>query len=204
MPASPLVIITVLKSGGEYRAEHVERLAAQCERWAPGVGFACLSDVELPSGISRIALEQDYPGWWSKIEAFRVVGPVLYMDLDTSIVGPLSPLLDVARAHKFVALRDFNPHQREMGSGLMSWSESMGYLYKQFHRDPQGIMRRCSTPRHWGDQGYIEKETPGRAYWQDLLPGAVVSFKKHCARGIPTGARVVCFHGKPRPWEVGQ
>lgn len=205
MSAVAVVIVTVLRSGGEYRPEHVVRLYQQCARWAPGVGFMCLSDIALPDGISRVALEHDWPGWWSKIEAFRVDGPVLYMDLDTLIVGPLAPLLKIAQDRPFVALRDFNPQQREMGSGLMAWSGQMADLYKVFVRDPAGYMRRCSTPRLWGDQGFIETQTRGRSYWQDLVPGAVVSWKKHCAGGrIPAGASVVCFHGKPRPWEVGQ
>lgn len=197
------VIVTVLRSGGEYLPEHVVRLQAQCRRWHPGVGFVVLSDVEVP-GVDRIALEFGWPGWWSKMEALRIAGPVLYMDLDTSVVGPLEPLLREALLHRFVALRDFNPQQREMGSGLMAWSGSCADLYAEFSRDPEGHMRRCSTPRWWGDQGFLEPRTSYRRYWQDLLPGAVVSWKKHCASGIPAGARVVCFHGKPRPWEVGQ
>lgn len=186
-------IVTVLKSGGEYRSEHVDRLRAQCARFAPDAEFVCLDDERL---------EHSWPGWWSKIETFRIVGPVLYMDLDTTIIADLTPLLAVAEQHEFVALRDFNPSQREMGSGLMAWSGDMSRIYDEFADDPHGHMDRCRTPRFWGDQGFIEPLTQGREYWQDLLPGAVVSYKKHCRGGVPDGARVICYHGKPRPWEV--
>ena len=153
-------------------------------------------------------LRHDWPGWWSKIEAFRIPGPCLYIDLDTVIVGDLAPLLEIAKSTVFTVLRDFNPHQRVMGSGLMAWVDSLGHLYETF-RDvgPEKYMAENSTPRWFGDQGFIERTTDGfktpRAYWQDQLPGAVVSYKKHCADGVPPGARVVCFHGKPRPWEAG-
>ncbi|MCB1567828.1 MAG: hypothetical protein KDI69_03285 [Xanthomonadales bacterium] len=187
-------ILTVLRSGGEYRSEHVERLRQQCAEHAPGVQFDCLTE--------GAGLESDWPGWWAKIECFRVPGPVLYMDLDTTVLGSLEPLLQAAEQNDFIALRDFNPNQREMGSGLMAWRGDMSHLLREFERDPTEHMARCTTPRYWGDQGFIEPLTKGRAYWQDVVPGAVVSFKKHCAEGVPRGARVVCFHGKPRPWEV--
>lgn len=189
------VILTVLRSGGDFRAEHVERLRGQCATHAPGVTFRCLSDLDG-------SLAHDWPGWWSKIEMFTVPGPVLYMDLDTTVIGDLTPLLDAATRHDFIALRDFNPAQREMGSGLMAWRGDQRRIHDAFAARPDDHIARCSTPRHWGDQGFIEPMTPGRAHWQDILPGAVVSWKKHCGSGVPDGARVICFHGRPRPWEV--
>jgi len=30
-----------------------------------------------------------------------------------------------------------------------------------------------------------------------------VSYKVHCRAGVPAGARVVCFHGRPKPWDPG-
>jgi hypothetical protein len=126
------------------------------------------------------------------------------MDLDTTVRGDLTPLLDAAEAHDFIALKDFNPHIREMGSGLMAWRGDASHIYDAFRANPAEQMERCTTPRWLGDQGFIEPLTEGRAYWQDILPGAVVSWKKHCQQGVPDSARVICFHGKPRPWEVDE
>lgn len=190
-------VLTVLRSGGEYRPEHVERLAAQVEKHNPGLEFACLSDVAVPGWIKA---RHDWPGWWCKMEAFRLPGPILYMDLDTSVVGDLTPLLDVPE--RFTVLRDFNYPAREMGSGVMAWRGDTSGLYLLFAEDPARHMAENQTARWWGDQGFIERNTASRAYWQDVAPGAVVSWKKHCGHGIPAGARVVAFHGKPRPWEV--
>lgn len=192
-------ILTVLRSGGEYRPEHVDRLRAQCAEHAPGIAFRCLSDVP---GVGA-PLEHGWPGWWSKIEAFGVPGPVLYMDLDTHVVGGLAPLLGVAARDRFTVLRDFNPRSRVMGSGLMAWSGDMRGLRDRFAATPGRHMAANRSSRWWGDQGFIERHEEGFIFWQEALPGAVVSWKKHCRAGIPAGARVVCFHGKPRPWEVG-
>lgn len=189
-------IITVLRSGGEYHDGHVERLRKQCEKHAPGVPFLCLSDAGEP------LLLHDWPGWWSKIELFRLTGPFLYMDLDTTICGDISPLLMAARHHDFIALRDFNPKERDIGSGLMAWRGDLRRLYDEFAKDPAGHMAACRSRRWWGDQGFIDRHVGSREYWQTLVPGAVVSWKKHCRNGVPSGASVVCFHGKPRPWDV--
>jgi hypothetical protein len=194
------VIISVLRSGGDFKAEHVKRLADQCAEFAPGVPFHCLSDHR--SAIGYEPLLYDWPGWWAKIEVFGILGPVLYLDLDTTIVGDLSPLIEQCSLHKFIALRDFNYPVREMGSGLMGWSGDLNWVKKKFMAAPTENMQRCRTSAAWGDQGFIEPLLPDRKYWQDLLPGAVVSYKKHCMGGVPPGARVVCHHGPPRPWEV--
>lgn len=194
-------ILTVLRSGGEYRPEHVLRLRDQCARHAPDTPFVCLSDIDVP-GVRVRQLAHGWPGWWSKIEAFGVPGPVLYMDLDTTVRGDLSPLLAAACLHPFIALRDFNPDQREMGSGLMAWSGDMRRILAAFLADPDGHMARCRTSRHWGDQGFVEPLTPGRAYWQEVIPGMVASWKMQCRDGVPSDARIVCFHGQPRPWHV--
>lgn len=192
-------ILTVLRSSGDYRAEHVERLLAQCEAYAPGVPFVCLSDVPVPG---RMSLRHDWPGWWSKLEMFRVQGPALYMDLDTTICGDLGPLLEIAATRPFTVLRDFNPHMRDVQSSLMAWSGGMVSLYATFAADPARHMAANSSPRWHGDQGFIERQASTWGYWQDEIPGAVVSYKKHCQSGVPAAARVVVFHGRPRPWEV--
>jgi len=194
-------IVTVLRSGGDFNVGHVEALRAECEAYAPGAEFICLSDQKSVPGYQP--LENGWPGWWSKIEAFKIPGPVVYMDLDTVIVGNLNDVLAVPQVDEsFTVLRDFNPGHREMGSGLMAWSGSMAPLYHTFRSYPNFHMQRNRSPRWWGDQGYIERATRGRTYWQDKIPNQVVSWKKHCADGIPPEARMICFHGFPRPWDT--
>lgn len=190
-------VLTVLRSGGEYTAFHVDRLRSQIKRHNPSVDFICLRD----DGVDQPLL-QNWPGWWSKIECFSRLGPVLYMDLDTTVLGDISPFLNVAGRYEFVALRDFNPQAREMGSGLMAWSGDMSHVYEAFVRDPNFHIGNNRSGRWLGDQGFIERMTEGRIYWQDVLPNMVVSYKKHCVNRVPDNARIVCFHGKPRPWDV--
>lgn len=198
-------ILTVLRSGGEYRPEHVERLRGQCAKWAPGVPFECLSDLDG-------TLRHDWPGWWCKLAMFEDVRePFLFMDLDTTICGPLDDLL--AR-RELTVLSDFYWPEK-IASGLMLVTPNEAeQAWAAFTADPDRHMRECRTQARWGDQGFLESVW-GRSVsrWQRALPDSVVSYKRHVRRAqtpresgngsVPEGASVVCFHGKPRPWEVG-
>lgn len=197
-------IVTVLKTSTEYKRKHVDLLYEQCKKYAPGIEFVCISDD--PSAPGYREMKHGWPKWWPKIEIFKIQGPVLYLDLDTVIVENIEPLIESAKKHKFVAIRDFykdSRMERTLGSGVMFWNGDMSYLYDEFLKDPTRHMAECTTTRWWGDQGFIEKhikETP--VYWQDIAPSKLVSWKVHCKNGVPNDAVIVAFHGKPRPWEV--
>lgn len=187
-------ILAVLRSGGDFSLADAYSLQVQCSRHAPGVPFVLLSDD---------ALRHGWPGWWSKMELFRFPGPALYLDLDSVIVGDLTPLLGLAAREPFVALRDFYRGGNALQSSVMAWSGDMSHLYETFKADPGRHMAECTQPQMWGDQGFIDAHQRDRKYWQDLLPGALCSYKVHVqGRGIPCGCSVVVFHGRPRPSEV--
>jgi hypothetical protein len=115
------------------------------------------------------------------------------------IVGSIEPLLNVG---KTTVLRDFY-HPATMGSGLMYIAESSKRrVWDEFIADPKLNIETNSRWPRWGDQGFLNGIIGRSQKWQDILPGAVVSYKVHSRRGVPPGARVVCFHGKPRPWEI--
>jgi hypothetical protein len=78
------MIACVLKSGGDYEPKHVYALQAQCAKFLPGEDFVCLTDMDLD--CATIPLVNDWLGWWSKVELFRLPS-ALYMDLDTILVG---------------------------------------------------------------------------------------------------------------------
>ncbi len=148
------------------------------------------------------------------MEMFRpeIEGDILYIDLDTAVVGSLA---DVAAAGKLTVLSDF--YKPEMiGSGLMFWpEEERARIWRAWIGNPERHMRRCRTREKWGDQGFLQPLVLDRAdRWQDVLPGQVVSYKLHVRPArmhgrefgtgkVPPGARLICFHGRPRPWHAG-
>jgi len=192
-----LTAVTVLKTGGEYTAEHAWRLFRQIEDTTPDVRLACLSDD--PTAPYRIPLEHDWPGWWSKIELFRAGlfdGPVVFLDLDTDVVGDLRNLI----RPDFTMLSDFYRPQQP-ASGLMAWmGDAPNEVYCAFSKAPDANRAAYRSGRRWGDQGFIRDKLHQQP---ERFGSEAVSYKKHCrpAGQVPSGAVVVCYHGKPRPWD---
>jgi len=207
----PRVVLMVLRRGGDYLPEHVSILVDQVEEHWPSdreLVPVCLTDqpIDDPRVHEIPLLTGHSQGWWSKMQMFDpALGfgdlTILYMDLDTRIVGDLS---EVASQDQLIALRDFY-RRNGLGSGLMCLPQDpREEVWEAWRADPDAHIR---THRRGGDQRLLEALWLGRVEvgrWQEILPGQVVSFKKHVrGKGTPPDARVVCFHGRPRPWEAG-
>ena len=181
----------VLRSGGDFGPEHVRWLARQVP------GLVCLTDTPV-EGVECIPLEHDWPGWWAKMEMFgpSLTGDVLMIDLDTVVLQlPEQPATTTV-------LRDFT-EPSVIGSGFMYvTAEDRARVWEAWLQDPAGHMRACNRWPKWGDQGFLMDHLADAARWQDISPGAIVSYKVHCREGLPADAKVVCFHGKPRPWNT--
>lgn len=189
--------VCVLRSGGEYRPQHVQWLARQVP------GLVCLSDTEV-AGVPTVPLTHGWPGWWSKLELFSnaIAGDLLYLDLDTVALESLAPLIEAA-AGRTTLLSDFYWPEHP-ASGLMYIAEAdKARVWGEWCRDPKAHMAAPAGRGTLGDQGFLGRVL-GRDVqrWQSVAPGQVVSYKAHCQQGVPSGAEVVCFHGKPRPWQA--
>ena len=185
--------VCVLRNSREYNPKHVQWLAKQVP------GLVCLSDAPV-EGVPTIPLRHNWPGWWAKMELFRpdINGDLLYFDIDTVVIGDVSAL----EVGKSAMLSDF--YRPELpASGLMYIAQDdKDAVWREFTRDPAYHMRRCQTRDRWGDQGFL-KDVFDYNRWDAIAPGKIVSYKVHCKHGVPDGACVVCFHGKPRPWDSG-
>lgn len=147
--------------------------------------FVCLSDREIPS-VECMPVE--HRGWWTKIELFRpgrFEGRVLYLDLDVAVVGPLDDL--VARPG---IIRDW--HLPTFNSSVMCWDAgTLDHVYSLWVPDV--------ALRLHGDQDWI---TEMAADWSTFPAAWCVSYRSHARDRVPTDARVVCFHGRPKPHEI--
>lgn len=221
-----ITVACVYRTGGDFDREYVRRLKDGVERnLTLPHRFACLTDDEglNVGGLTEIVpLAHDWPGWWAKIELFKLAGPVLYLDLDMVVVGSLDKLVrkiieqDVA----FVMLRGF--YRRDQCSGIMGWNGDVSHIYQAFVKAVESGVNWSPMKRAY--QGYIAMQTKegrfrGDQEWlrlylstngmpvvfvQDLVDG-IYSYKAHVNQGkwLPSQARIVCFHGRPRPHEVG-
>ncbi|CBG89347.1 hypothetical protein [Citrobacter rodentium] len=206
------VIATVLRSGGAYAPEHVKWLKRQLPG---GYDFVCFSDRAI-RGVRTIPLKQSWPGWWSKIELFdpaQCDSDIFFLDLDTVITGDITELLAEQRMG---ILADFY-HPSTVGSAVMRIPHgNKASIWEQFMEAPVRIMQECTQPgKKWGDQGFLDDVFQPRIIWQNEYPGQIVSYKQHIACAgmpgwhslrsegngtLPPDARIVCFHGNPKPW----
>lgn len=147
-------------------------------------------------GIIVRDLPGNLDGWWNKLYLFKeglFEGQVVFMDLDTLIVSGIDTL--AAYKGDFAILRDFW-RPEGLGSGVMAWKANIPDIYNKFERlgFPQ------DNPG--GDQAFIETCGLKPDILQDMFPKQFVSYKTSARAGIPKDAKVVCFHGLPRPHQV--
>jgi hypothetical protein len=127
------------------------------------------------------------------------VGDLLYFDLDTVILGDITPLV----TKRFTMLNDLGQalSTRRLQSGVMYLTEDSRELIRSRYNVTDMLRIR-------GDGQYLHKIVGAdAARFQDLVPGAICSYKfdicKRWNGAIPPEVRVVCFHGTPRPHQVG-
>lgn len=204
------VEVVCLKWGTKYGSEYVNKLYSGISR-NTNIPFKFHCFTEDSDGLNSSVIVHSLPfadklnGWWNKLYLFSnhfpIRGKIVFIDLDTVITGNID---DILLADGFIVLRDFyaslarGVSTSDIGSGLMTWDTSQGQphpeIWEEFIEDAPSVVR--SLHPH-GDQRWIQKFVNDKKYWQDILPGHVVSFKSHCIKGLPDNARVVCYHGRP-------
>ena len=214
-------IVSVLRTGLEYQAEQARFLHAQLPPDA-----VCMTNLPDIKGIETVPLlDSDLIGWWAKMELFNPDGPLgdedlFYLDVDTLIVGDIQNVIDAARGQRnIVMLSDFY-HPEHPASGMMFIPARVKRrIWNAWNINPYWYMVRHRPAGRGGDQGFIAEHAGQITRWDELCPGAAVSYKKHIAAPgmpgyteglsigngtVPAGAAVVCYHGQPRPWNLDQ
>lgn len=185
-----MTVACALKVGGDFGPEHVQWLARQVP------GLVCISANDIP-GVETIRPQMDLPGWWIKMNAFCpdvIQGDILLIDLDTVVLS-MPPM-----PHETTVLQDFTRPDL-MGSGFMFVTAAdRARVWAEWIKGPEAHMRACNAWPKWGDQGFLQDLIGGAAKWGP----EVVSYKRHCKQGVPGGAKAICFHGKPRPWDTNE
>jgi len=196
-----LTVVCVLKTGGEYTRKYSMIMQNMVERNTTiKHDFLVLTDANLVHQ-KQLRLARNYPGWWSKLELFRLKGPVLYLDLDTVIVGNIDRLAKAVMAlpeNSFRMLTPFNEGRASKGewaSGILAWNGDFRFLL-----DNIPASKTDSFFKGW-DQVYIFKKLQQHGITIDSINrhAKIYSYRRHCVDGLPKNAEIVCFHGNNRP-----
>lgn len=198
-----MLTVYTMCTGTKYPPEYIHKLQRAVGRnLNQPHRFVCITEHEV-EGVETIKPPTDWPGWWGKLGLFKegfASGPCMWLDLDVVVVGSLDAIADEHKSDLLAA--PWNWAESGHGgiqSSVMVWNANLANgIYADFELDHERIMRA-----YWGDQEYMTSLRDDGFRVTQIKHPAVVSFKYHCRHtGPPSGASVVCFHGKPDPHEV--
>lgn len=205
-------VVLVLKSGGDFRPEHVARLVPMLPECSITL-LTDLTDVDYPYGVHAIPLRHGWPAWWSKMELFNpAMGfhdkPFLFTDLDVTIRELPDSFFNQPRS---VVMAPYRNEEWARSCGniqtnlMLLHPTERAAVWARWIQDPVRWMREYRSDQEFVDSCGIQWST-----WQDLLPDAVVSYKQNVQAGASFDGspideakiKVIAYHGRPRPWEV--
>ncbi len=215
--AQERVNVICMKWGTLYGPHYVNRLASMVRRHLHRPHrFMCFTDdaAGLDEGIETaplpaVPVDPAQPtSAWPKVGLFQpslggLSGPTLFLDLDVVIVDSIDMFFDHGPG-AFCIIHNWTHPKRIVGNSSVFRFEPGAYSHV--------LDRYQSRPnQHWveryrNEQAFVSHSIPALTYWP--APWCV-SFKKHCLpRGLrrwfetpklPSGARIVVFHGAPNP-----
>jgi len=198
-----MITVACVFWGDKFSDDYVYNLKSMVERnTTVPHQFVCFSDREL-EGIKTVKLIPGYEGWWNKMQMFntdfRLGNRVVYLDLDTLIVGNIDWLLEYDGM--FMGIEDLgsvNEHQPELKgrlqSGVMAWDYRLNsHLWNRFTSSGE-------SQRYRGDGEYLNHIVPKyqRDFIQKRYKGKLKSYKYQVySEGITDDLSIICFHGRP-------
>lgn len=179
-----------------YSSTYVARLASMVRRNLDrDCRIVCLTDIPrlVPKGVEAIRIvKPSGAGWWAKMQLFSphvgLKGRVLYLDLDTLVVGPLGPMVDYPEPFALAPdAGNFQPRNglsvvKRFNSSVMVWNAKE--QAELFHRWTPDVMKRLH-----GDQDFIGEQCPGAATFPLAWVPRLSEIKDEGV--IPEAARVV-------------
>lgn len=127
---------------GKFKREDIFNLEAQVNRWAGNkVNFFCFTNDtkthQFPNYIPIARTQRD--GNLSVPESLRMMGPTIFVGLDTIITAPIDELIDLALncPEKTVYMTHVvklpNDQGRLFCNGVMIWNGDLSWIYDDFN-----------------------------------------------------------------------
>lgn len=211
------VNVICMKWGTRFGPHYVNRLRAMVARHLSRPHrFVCFTDdargidkqVECqPMPVIHVPVERQVSPW-KKVAAFTpglgaLEGKTLFLDLDVLVVGSIDPLFDYS--DKFAIIENWTQKGAGVGnSSVFCWTAGEHtHVLERFNAEVDTLFDRFPN-----SQTFVSR-TIGRDNLEFWPRTWVRSFKYHCLPGgplnwlmrprIPRDARIIAFHGSPKP-----
>lgn len=205
-----MITVACVRSGDKYPIMYVKKLQNMVRRFLPvNHRFICLTDrPERVKGIEfKNISDLKLPEWWGKLALFnpdiRGFSNCIYFDLDTVIVGDLTPLLNFEKfqiCQNFTKLSGHAAFPCNFGSCVMTFPKAWGEaIWKNFIKESTALMSGCK----YGDQQVIEKLINKTRqpffYLQETCPRGFFVGRRDFTGIKPKEASVMVFAGRHKP-----
>jgi hypothetical protein len=201
------VIVACVRTGGLYPFHYVTKLRNMVARhMRVPYTFYCLTDQpERCEGVSFIDVSRiGLPGWWAKCilfePAWRGQSQVIYLDLDTVLIGDISQLADVpgefAICDNFARLAGVAYPCKYNSSVMVIGAGRAAFIWHRFEKRIEYYITKHSR---YGDQMVIEELYPQAAILQRLMPKGFFFNYRNLTMTKPKDAAVVNFGGSHKP-----
>lgn len=205
--------IVCFKWGSLFGPEYVNNLYNSIERnITVPYTFTCFTEDPTNVSCETKPFLTTLPTWWYIIGLFNkehgFKDKVLYMDLDTVITSNIDHIVSLDT--NFAITEDFY-RPKGLQTTFILWQPEWGYfVWDNFKK----VMQSNMSPHVMGGtNGFIEGNISynDADIFQNIFPEEFISYKVHISPGhfrnkeLPGNlntAKVICFHGKPRPHEV--
>ena len=203
-------IVLVLKNGKGFSFRDVDLIARHIHgKWKAVTRprIVCLwNQITEPCDLGNIEflpLTNDWPGTWSRMILYspqmEQYKPFLYVDLDTVIIQSLENIFDlVTDPSRFITLEDFW-NKRQLATPLVWFPadcEKTKKVWKMWKGEAIGFRM----------DKFLRKHVAPDLFWQQLTT-IIYDFKPRSGillDLVPSDAALVCFHGKPRIFDVAE
>lgn len=218
MSAPEPVTVLSMKWGPKYGPEYVNKLYHMVARHLSlPFRFVCFTD--RPEGVIDAVECQPLPDImvpaarqispWRKVSIFKpglggLSGKALFLDLDVVVTGPLDDL--VGYSDKLAIPENWTQPGQGVGNSSVFTFEigALTYIFDRYNETVETLFDRfpnsqtfvSRTAAEHGDLVFFPKEWV-RSFKVDCMPGGVMSWVR--TPRLPDGARVVAFHGDPKP-----
>jgi hypothetical protein len=134
----------------------------------------------------------------------KLSGVIISIDLDCVVIGDMSKIAETATlTDSFLTVCRGAYKKEKPGGSVVSFRPSAKHeriLWKPVVTKQQAVENMTGgSERIFYTKAIQRKDI---TFWDHILPGSILSYKRDCKESLPDGAALVRFHGLPRPHEI--